>query len=156
MRRLALLTVLALAAFSCKGAQLRPEPAQAVQLLSITPVYKSDGGADFAVVMSVADPRGQAGMVTRVSWRIWIQRRWFAQGEQVVSQLIAGGGATRLEVVLPLALRRTPGPAELVPIEVTIRGELSASIGGVEEALGFARTLVVNAPSNRLGGADED
>jgi hypothetical protein len=91
-----------------------------------------------------------------VSWRIWIQRRWFAQGEQVVSQPIAAGGATRMELVLPLALRRAPAPAELVPVELTIRGELTALIGGVEETLGFARTLVVNAPSTRLGGVDED
>jgi len=158
MFRLASPTILALAAAlsGCRAAPVRPEPAQAVQVLSITPVYKSDGGADFAVVMSVADLGGQEGLATRVSWRIWIQRRWFAQGEQVVSQPIAARGATRLELVLPLALRRTPTPAELVPIELTIRGELSALIGGVEETLGFARTLVVQAPSIRLGGADED
>jgi len=158
MSSLASLTILALAAAlgGCRGAPIRPDPAQAVQVLSITPVYKSDGGADFTVLLSVADPSGQAGLTTRVSWRIWIQRRWFSQGELVVSQPIAAGGTTRLELVLPLALRRTPAPAELVPTELTIRGELRALIGGVEETLGFARTLVVNAPSTRLGGTDED
>jgi hypothetical protein len=153
---LTMIFALAAALGGCRSASIRPDAGKAVQVLSITPVYKNDGGADFKVLMSLADPRGQAGIATRVSWRIWIQRRWFAEGEQVVSQPIAAGGTTRLELVLPLALRRAPAPAELVPVELMIRGELTAMIGGVEETLGFARTLVVNAPSTRLGGVDED
>ena len=153
---LTMIFALAAALGGCRSASIRPDAGKAVQVLSITPVYKNDGGADFKVLMSLAHPRGQAGIATRVSWRIWIQRRWFAEGEQVVSQPIAAGGTTRLELVLPLALRRAPAPAELVPVELMIRGELTAMIGGVEETLGFARTLVVNAPSTRLGGVDED
>ncbi len=151
------MVALAAAIAGCRGASVKPEePAGPVQVLSVTPTYKNDGGADFAVLIAVANPDPQPGNATRVSWRIWVQRRLFAEGEQVLSQPIAARVTTQFQLTLPLALRRAPATAELIPVEFSIRGDLTAVIGGAEETFSFARTLWVSAPSSRTSGADED
>jgi hypothetical protein len=157
--RRATLTIVAFAGTlgGCRSAAVRPDDsAGPVQVLSVTPTYRSDGGASFAVLIAVANHETQPGRATRVSWRIWLQRRWFAQGEQVLAQPIAAGGATRFELVLPLALRRPPAPADLVPVELSFRGDLTRVIGGSEETLPFARTLTVSAPNIRFSGAEDE
>jgi hypothetical protein len=141
----------------CRTASVKPDdPAGPVQIRSVTPTYKSDGGADFTVSITFANPDPQPGSATRVTWRIWLQKHRFAEGEQLIAQPIAAGVTTPFQLVLPLALRRAPAAADLVPVEFSIRGDLTAVIGGAERTFPFARTLYVSAPSSRSFGADED
>jgi len=151
------IAVLAALVGGCRRAPIRGDDAAGpVQVLSISPTYKSDGSADFSVVLAVANPEAQLGSATRVTWRIWLQRHLFAEGKQVLAQPLAARSTTRFELVLPIALRRATSPADLVPVELSIRGDLTAEIGGSEETLPFAQTMRVNAPSNRSSGFEED
>jgi hypothetical protein len=153
------LTIAVLAALlgGCRRAQIRgDDPVGPVQVLSITPTYRSDGSADFSVLMAVANPEAQPGSATKASWRLWLQRRLFAEGEQVIAQKLTARSTTRFELMIPIALRRAAAPADLVPVELSIRGDLTAEIGGSEKTLPFAQTTRVNAPSNRAAGAEED
>ena len=151
------MAVLAASLMACRtistGQQAAASP---VKVLSITPTYKSDGQADLAVVMEVLNAEAKAGSANRIEWRIWLYRRLFAQGEQLVSQPIGASGSTRLELVLPLALRRAAQAADLVPVELSIRGRLIAVIGGSETELPFAQTLTIRAPPAHSSGAEEE
>ena len=139
-----------------RAASRGDDPGGPVHVLSISPTYKSDGSADFNVVLAVANPEAQPGSATKVSWRIWLQRHLFAEGKQVLAQPLAGRSTTRFELVLPIALRRATSSADLLSVELSIRGDLTAEIGGSEETLPFAQTTRVNAPSNRTSGFEED
>ena len=68
-RQLAILALTAVL-FGCQRAPVRPgDPPGPVQVLSVTPVYRSDGGADFTVLMSVENGEPQPGSAKSISWR---------------------------------------------------------------------------------------
>ena len=127
-----------------------------IQVLTVMPAYRSDGRAEITLLMSVDNGQPQPGAAKSVRWRMWLRRHRFAEGEQLVSQLLLPQAATRFELVLPLALRKAPAAADLGPVEVSIRGDLTMIIGGAEQTLSFAKTAVVEAPSRPRGGLDED
>lgn len=153
-RRWALLLLCHL--FACRRvAAPREDTGGPVQVLSVTPSYGADGKADFTVLMSVRNDRREPASATRVKWRMRLRRRWFAEGEQLVDRPLLPAAATRFELVLPLALRKPPTASDLTAAELSIEGELAVLIGGDEQTLSFAKTLVVDAPAGRAG-PDED
>lgn len=152
--RLALLWALSLLACH-RVAPRRDDPRWPIQVLSVTPTYRSDGRADFTVLISVDNVQPEAGRTKSARWRIWLRNLWFAEGEQRVEQPLSPAAITRFELLVPLALRKPAGPADLATAELSIRGELTVVIGGAEQALPFAKTVFVQAPANRTG-PDED
>ena len=131
-------------------------PGGPIQVLSIKPAYRSDGRAEITLLMSVDNGHPQSGAVKSVSWRIWLRRLRFAEGQQLVNQSLLPQAATTFELVLPLALRKAPAAADLGRVELFIRGDLTVNIGGAEQTLSFAKTALVEAPSRPHGGPDED
>jgi hypothetical protein len=127
-----------------------------VEVISISPTYKNNGEADLAVAVEVHNPGSSVGRANRIEWRVWLDQKLFAQGEQFIAQPLQASANTRFEVVLPLALRRPAGAGELAPVELSIRGTIAALIAGSEEELPFAHDVTVRAPSNRLPSADEE
>jgi len=131
-------------------------PGGPIQVLSIKPAYRSDGRAEITLLMSVDNGQPQSGAVKSVSWRIWLRRLRFAEGQQLVNQSLLPQAATTFELVLPLALRKAPAAADLGSVELSIRGDLTVIIGGAEQTLSFAKTAVVEAPSRLRGSTGED
>jgi hypothetical protein len=87
------------------------------------------------------------GSASSIQWEVWLQRHWFAEGEQSLAQPLASSGNTQFEVRLPLAfVRRGIAAAQGAPVEFLVRGVLTAHLGGSDQALGFQRTLTVVAP----------
>ncbi len=127
-----------------------------IEVLSVRPAYRSDGRAEIALLISVDNVQPQPGAAKSVRWRMWLRRHRFAEGEQLVNQLLLPQAATRFELVLPLALRKAPAAADLAPVELSIRGDLTVVIGGTEQTLPFAKTAIVEAPTRPHSGPDED
>lgn len=154
-RTLALLLLAALSA--CQRVPTRTDqPGGPVEVLSIKPAYHGDGRAEITLAVSVDNGQPQPGAAKSVKWRLWLRRRRFAEGEQLVDQVLLPQAATRFDLVLPLALRKAPAPADLGPVELSIQGDLTVVIGGAEQTLPFAKTAVVDGPNRRPGGLDED
>lgn len=152
--RRAMLLIVTLGA--CAGASRRPDRAgPPIEVLSVVPNYRADGRAEFTLLISVDNAQPLPGMTKSAHWRMWLRNRRFAEGEQRVEQPLAPSGPTRFEMLLPLALRKPPAPADLTPTELTIQGELTVAIGGADRTLPFKRTLTIDAPIDRTG-PDED
>jgi len=154
-RRLAFILLVGLSACQRVSPGADP-PGGPIQVLSIKPAYRSDGGAEIALLMSVDNGQPQPGAVKSVVWRIWLRRLLFAEGQQLVNQSLLPQAATTFEVVLPLALRKAPAAADLSSVELSVRGDLTVVIGGAEQTLSFAKTAVVEAPSRLRGSTGEE
>lgn len=129
-----------------------------MQVLDLAAVFAQESRGELRLRLQVNNADVVPGSASAIKWEVYLQRHWFAEGEQSLTQPLAPKGATEFEVRLPIAFVRTGSvSAEGTSVEFLIRGILTAQLQGSEQALSFQRTLRINAPGAPIWtpGADE-
>ncbi|HME90167.1 MAG TPA: hypothetical protein VKE49_02005 [Myxococcaceae bacterium] len=123
---------------------------QPVEVLGAAIAFTGENRAECKLQLAVQNPQTTGGSATRITWELWVQRRWFAEGDQYFYQPLLPAGPTQFELALPIALRRAPASPGTVEVDVWIRGKLTTSLGGSEDQVPFERMLRAKAPASPL------
>lgn len=121
-----------------------------MEVLGLAIAFTGENRAECKLKLSVQNQEPADGSATRLSWELWVQRRWFAEGEQTFYQPLLPAGATQFELSLPIALRRTPASPGTVEVDAWVRGQLTATFGSSEDQIPFERMLRARAPASPL------
>lgn len=125
-------------------------PREPVEVLAVSIAFTGENRAECKLKLAVQNHEPAGGSATRLSWELWVQRRWFAEGEQSFYQPLLPAGATQFELALPIALRRAPASPGTVEVDAWVRGQLTASFGSSEDQIPFEKMLRAKAPASPL------
>ncbi len=142
----------ALACASLVGC-MRPQLGSREQPVEVTHLQASFRSAEegrLALTLEVENRDSRAGMVTLVTWELWIQGRFFATGQHATRQVLPLGGKAAVVLEVPLSFRGVPVEEGEMPLTVGLRGGVHVRFGGDEQRLPYEavrRIVFCGAPS---------
>ena len=152
---LVLTALFALLQCSCSRDVLRrAAPPDPVQLRSAAASFTGNGRGEFRLLLAVANPKHSPGKLTGIEWELWLNNTWFASGTARLGDEIPAEGRT-VEVKLPVAFGNLETSSTPLALQLTVRGNLTAQLGGSEEQLPFRGSSIVEAKDAPVLGRTE-
>lgn len=110
---------------------------QPVEVTHLQVDFHSAEEGRLELTLDVENRSSRAGVVTLLTWELWIQGRFFATGQKATRQVLPLGGKASVELKLPLAFRGLKVEDREAPLTVGVRGTLHVRFGGDEQRLPY-------------------
>ena len=122
----------------------RPAPPDPVRLNGAAATFPSEGRGEFRLDLQVSNPNRTSAKLTGIDWKLWLNNHWFASGIGILAEDVPPSGGL-VHITLPVAFGPMATSSGPVSLTLSVRGKLTARLGGSEEQLAFSGTSIIQA-----------